>query len=127
MCAHLRTKVFPYSLWIPLRLVCHCFFVFVCMSPHRQCAYTFILFRSDILTRPSRLSCYYFFFFLILRSCISFINTRLSPLAPRAVYLTYAHAYIIRVCCIYNMYIYKTTGTRSSRVLSRSNVLVVNL
>lgn len=41
------------------------FFMFACRGTDN--AYTFILFWSDILTRPSRLSCYYFFSLLILR------------------------------------------------------------
>lgn len=42
MCAHLGIQVFPYSPWIPLRLVCHCFFV--CLSWRRQCrVYVYII------------------------------------------------------------------------------------
>lgn len=109
VCAHLGIQVFPYSPWIPLRLVCHCFFV--CLSWCRQCrVYVYIIPVWHFNTSQQVVVLLFFFLLFILRPCISFINTRLfftSPLLP--FYLYYS-------TCPCVSRVYKPTETRSSRV-----------
>lgn len=92
--------MFPYSPWIPLRLVCHCFFV--CLSCGADNAeYTFILFRFDILTRPSRLSCYYFFFSSLSFARVFHSSTHAFPLP----HLSFLSTYITRRARAFHVYI----------------------
>lgn len=132
--------MFPYSPRIPLRLVCHCFFIFyffVCLSRLRQCVpmgryYVYIIiiiFRFDILTRPSRLSCFLptiLFLLIILLSLfssyVSFINTHThtTPFSSHSPPTCIKYTWYVfwrtlsraRVCII--MWYNKTTETRSS-------------